>query len=69
MDLDKVIVAIFSIAGIVGTYWFFLMKKDSITSVTTDSVDILVNGGYKPDVIQIPKGKTTKINFYATGKN
>lgn len=29
----------------------------------SDSVDITVEGGYSPEVILIPKGKTTKINF------
>ena len=28
------------------------------------SVDITVEGGYQPDVISVPKGKTTKINFF-----
>lgn len=62
MELDKLLVAIFSVAGIGLTYWYFLMKKDEIVSVT-DSVDILVEGGYNPSSISIPKGKTTKINF------
>lgn len=62
MELDKLIVLIFSTAGIIFTYWFFLMKKDEVVSVR-DSVDILVEGGYKPSSIQIPNGKTTKINF------
>lgn len=29
-----------------------------------DSIDIIVEGGYKPEVISIPYGKTTKINFF-----
>jgi plastocyanin domain-containing protein len=62
MSLDKLLVALFSIAGIVCTYWFFLMKKDEIVSVT-DSVDITVEGGYTPSTISIPQGKTTKISF------
>lgn len=62
MSIDKLFVTIFGIAGIVFTYWFFLMKKEEVVSVS-DSVDIKVEGGYTPDVISIPKGKTTKINF------
>lgn len=62
MELDKLLVALFSIAGIALTYWYFLMKKDDVISVT-DSVDIIVEGGYNPSSISIPKGKTTKINF------
>lgn len=62
MSIDKFLVAIFSIVGIAFTYWFFLMKKEKVVSVT-DSVDIIVEGGYSPDTILIPKGKTAKISF------
>ena len=63
MTLDKIIVAIISLAGIAATYWFFLMKKEQVVAVISDSVDITVNGGYQPEVISVPKGKTIKINF------
>jgi plastocyanin domain-containing protein len=62
MSLDKIIVAFLSLAGMAFTYWFFLMKKEDVVSVK-DSVDITVEGGYTPNTIQIPKGKTTKISF------
>lgn len=62
MTLDKILVALFSIGGMVFTYWFFLMKKEEIVSVT-DSVDIMVEGGYSPSTIQIPKGEMTRITF------
>lgn len=60
--MDKILVTIFGILGIAFTYWFFLMKKEKEVAVT-GSVDITVEGGYSPEVISIPKGKTTKINF------
>jgi plastocyanin domain-containing protein len=63
MEIDKVLVTLFSIGGIAFTYWFFLMKKEQVVAVTSDSVDITVSGGYQPEVISIPKGKTTKVNF------
>ena len=62
MSPDKILVVIFSLAGMAFTYWFFLMKKEEVVSVT-DSVDIIVEGGYTPNTISIPKGKTTKISF------
>ena len=63
--MDKLLVAIFSISGIVFTYWFFLMKKDDeAVVVKTNSVDIAVEGGYSPSVISIPKNKQTTINFF-----
>ena len=63
MTLDKILVLIFSLGGIAFTYWFFLMRQEKELSVTSDSVDITVDGGYQPEVISIPKGKITKINF------
>lgn len=63
MTPDKIIVALISIAGIAFTYWFFLMKKEEVVAVTSDFIDITVSGGYQPDVISIPNGKTTKIHF------
>lgn len=60
--MDKILVTIFGILGIGFTYWFFLMKKER-EIVVSGSVDITVEGGYSPEVISIPKGKTTKINF------
>src|SRR3989344_8221644 len=63
MTPDKILVGLFALAGIALTYWFFLMKKEEVVSVT-NSVDITVEGGYTPNTIQIPKGKTTKISFF-----
>ena len=62
MPIDKLIVTITGIAGIFFTYWFFLMKKDTEVAVS-NSVDIIVDGGYLPSTIVIQKGKTTKLNF------
>ncbi len=62
MTLDQILVSIFTVSGIIFTYWFFLMKNENIVEVQ-DEVDILVHGGYQPSVIKIPTGKTTKINF------
>ena len=63
--MDKLLVTIFGIAGIVFTYWFFLMKKEKEVTVENE-VDITVSGGYSPEIISIPRGKTTKINFIRT---
>ncbi|OGF62760.1 hypothetical protein A2662_00135 [Candidatus Giovannonibacteria bacterium RIFCSPHIGHO2_01_FULL_45_33] len=62
MSLDKIIVTITSILGIGFTYWFFLVKKEKIVEAAGE-VDIIVEGGYSPEVISMPKGKTTKLNF------
>lgn len=62
MTPDKIIITIAGLVGIIFTYWFFLKKKDKAIAVS-GSVDIVVEGGYSPNVISIPKGKTTKLNF------
>ena len=62
MTPDKIIVAFFSLAGIAFTYWFFLMRSEKEV-VISDSVDIIVDGGYQPEVISIQKEKTTTLNF------
>ncbi len=63
MNLDKILITIFSLVGIMFTYWFFLMRKEQEVAATSDSIDIIVDGGYQPEVISVPKGKTTKLNF------
>lgn len=76
MTLDKIIVTILGLLGIALTYWFFLMKKtkatmvvDSVDSTGSLQVDIIVKGGYSPEVVSIPRGKTTKINFIRKDPN
>jgi|SRR3989344_393505 len=65
MTIDKILVIIFGLAGIGFTYWFFLMKQEKEVTVE-EEIDIKVSGGYSPEVILIPKGKMTKINFLRT---
>lgn len=62
MSLDKILVIAFGVIGIIFTYWFFLKRGEKEVKVLGE-VDILVKGGYEPEVISIPSGKTTKINF------
>ena len=62
MSIDKIIVIISSVLGMGFTYWFFLAKKEKEIQVSY-SVDIIVDGGYSPEVISIQKGRTTKLNF------
>lgn len=65
MAFDKLLVSFISAIGIVFIYWFFL-KKDEKEVAANDSIDITVNGGYSPEVISIPFGKSTKLNFIRT---
>lgn len=68
MSEDKIIVTIVGVLGIIFTWWFFLAKKKKEVEVE-NSVDIIVSGGYSPEVISIPKGKTTKLNFIRKDPN
>lgn len=64
MTVDKILVAIASLGGIAFTYWFFLMKReDEAIVVKESSVDVIVEGGYSPNVISIRKDKLTTLNF------
>ena len=60
--MDKITVLIGGIALIIFTFWYFFMKKEQ-TVEAGETIDILVEGGYKPSIISVPFGKTTKINF------
>lgn len=62
MPLDKLIVTLTDLFAIIFVYWFFLMKNEKQVEAS-DSVDVIVEGGYSPQSIVIHKGKTTKINF------
>jgi plastocyanin domain-containing protein len=66
--MSKFIVTISGVLGIIFTYWFFLMKRSGGV-VVSGSVDITVEGGYSPEVISIPKGKKTKLNFARKDSN
>ena len=61
--LDKILVSILGGGLIIFIYWFFLGKIEKMVEAK-DSLEILVEGGYKPDVISIPLGKETTLNFF-----
>lgn len=64
MEFSNVLVSLFSIGGIAFTYWFFLMKKDDeAVVIDTNNVDIIVEGGYSPNTISVPKNKQVTLNF------
>lgn len=63
MTPDKIIVTIVGIVGIIFTYWFFLAKNQKVTKVNTSEIDILVEGGYLPNTIEIPVFKKTTLRF------
>ena len=54
------------VAGLV--YWFFFGKKDEAMEVN-DKIDIIVDGGYKPSVIKIKKGRKVTISLLRKDTN
>jgi plastocyanin domain-containing protein len=58
------LINIIGIALIVFTYWFFFMKKEGEAVIAGDEIKIIVEGGYKPDVIRVQKGNPTILNFH-----
>ncbi len=66
--MDKIIVTITGLFSILGIYWFFFGKKDTEVEVK-DSLTILVDGGYIPDLIKIKQGKPIKLTFIRKDAN
>lgn len=66
--MDKPIVVITGLLLIIFTYWYFFMKKIN-TVMAEETINILVDGGYKPEKISIPFGKTTKLIFERKDKS
>ena len=63
MPLDKVIVGIGGISAILFVAWFFFGKK--VEEVTAGrQVQVIVDGGYSPEVIRVQKGQPVTLNFY-----
>lgn len=60
--MDKALVTILGLAGIGAIYWYFFGKKDVPTETKSDW-EILVEGGYRPAVITVPAGRTSRITF------
>lgn len=65
VTIDELLVLFGGAVSMLFVYWYFLMKNEEIVKVVND-IEIFVNGGYKPDVIQIPVNKKTTLNFKRT---
>jgi plastocyanin domain-containing protein len=66
--MDKILVLILSVALIAAIAWWFYDKKVStaVAAVMTNDVQkatIIVDGGYKPNVISLQAGKSAEITF------
>jgi len=66
--MEKIIVSLVGLFGIVFTAWFFFGKKEEAVEVS-GNIDIKVSGGYNPSTIILKKGKTTTLSFLRTDQN
>ena len=63
MTLDQIIIVAAAVLAIGGVYWFFLGKRSKVVRVAGE-IEIIVDGGYTPDTIEVPVGKPTVIHFF-----
>lgn len=75
MTPDKYIV-IFGGIGLIGfIYWFFFGKREDVAfsgKIMVDAgtaIEVVVDGGYKPSVIKIPKDQETTISLLRKDKS
>lgn len=68
MTFDKIIVILVGLVIIAAVYWFFFKKSKKEVAVH-GSVDIIVEGGYTPEIINVPKGKKTTLTFLRKDSN
>lgn len=63
MNIDQIIVIAAAVGGIAGVGWFFLGKR-SVAVKAAGEIEIIVDGGYSPETIEVPVGKPTVLHFF-----
>ncbi|MBI3379958.1 cupredoxin domain-containing protein [Candidatus Gottesmanbacteria bacterium] len=66
--MDKFIVIITGLIGVIFTYWFFFGKKEEAVEAK-DEIDITVDGGYNPSNIALKQNQATTLNFIRKDQN
>ena|SRR3989344_8002755 len=59
MELDKIIITTIGVGVIGFIWWFFFGKRADASTILlskTGTIDITVDGGYKPSIIKVLKG-------------
>lgn len=69
MDPSQLFVTLAGLALMAGVAWFFFLAPHRVGTATTTTagvqqVDIIVKGGYSPDVIEVAKNQPVQLNFY-----
>ncbi|KKQ98260.1 MAG: Cupredoxin family domain protein [Candidatus Woesebacteria bacterium GW2011_GWB1_39_12] len=60
--MDKILVTTVGM-GLIGFIWWFFFGKKEKAIVAGDVLEILVDGGYKPALIRLKKGKKTTLKI------
>lgn len=68
MRLDQMVVLLGGAAGIAWVLWYFLLARRKAVSASVDSsgaqqIDIVVSGGYRPDVVRVKSGRPVRLVF------
>ncbi len=69
MDTSQIIVTLIGVGLLAFVGWFFFLAPHRVAAAVSSSagvqqVDILVKGGYSPNVIEVEHGKPVQLNFY-----
>ncbi len=69
MDASQIIVTLVGVGLLAFVGWFFFLAPHRVAAAVSSSagvqqVDIMVKGGYSPNVIEVEHGKPVQLNFY-----
>ena len=69
MDTSQIIVTLVGVGLLAFVGWFFFLAPHRVAAAVSSSagvqqVDIVVKGGYSPNVIEVEQGKPVLLNFY-----
>ena len=74
MDTTAIIVTLVGLGLVAFVLWYFFFSARQTASAVSSSsgvqeIDIMVKGGYSPDIIEVEKGKPVLLNFYRDEEN
>ena len=67
--MEKILVTGGGVALIIFIYWFFFGKREEVSEVSGQGIDIVVDGGYKPQTIKVKKGEEITLTLLRKDPN
>jgi len=68
MDTTEIIVVLGGAGLIALVLWYFFGERESFAAAVNETgvqeIDVMVKGGYSPDVIAVKRGVPVRLNFY-----